>query len=51
MPTGFAVRVRRPSINLENFIYVLWQDLAESCSEQHSDLKVYFILYQVVNLL
>lgn len=48
---GFGVKVRRPAINLANLIEVVWSDLADCCQERHSDLKVYFIFYQIASLI
>jgi len=47
---GFAVKVTRPSIFLDDFVGTLWTQMSDQCQECHSDLKVHYILFQVCSL-
>ncbi len=46
-----AVQVKRPAVYLDDFMRVCWSDdISVRCCEQRTDLKVYYILFQVVSL-
>ena len=53
MLDGFAVKCNRPAIFLDDLVYKLWQQgdsssLGEQCLERHTDLKVFYVLIQIV---
>ena len=51
-PLALAVEVNRPAIFLDDLIYRVWQSSsrASRCMEYYSELKVYYILFQIVSL-
>ena len=51
-PLALIVKVNKPAVYLDDLIYRVWQSpsRASSCMEFHSELKVYYILFQIVYL-
>ena len=45
-----AVEVKRPAVFLDDLIYRIWRSRASRHMEYHSELKVYYILFQIVSL-
>ena len=50
-PVSLAVHVNRPAVFLDDLVYRVWpSELAERQMEYHSELKVYYIIFQIAQL-